>query len=186
MLDAGTTAAYAPPPALYEQADRLGGEQAPPRQVSAGVASATTELRLVKPAPDPEKQYVAERASKHEVYRQANAELEIRLSDLVREAVWEREPWSQASLSDLRLFMSQVSFKRRPSVYLLENGNFRAVWKNTENEQAAFQFRGDGIIQCVFFSKRASAQLPLNRETLIDVLPKVRARVMEFERLLQG
>ena len=148
MLDVGTTAAYAPPPALYEQADRLGGEQAPPWQAPTAVASATTELRLVNPAPNPEKQYVAERASKHEVYRQINAELEMRLSDLVREAVWEREPWSQASLSDLRVFMSQISFRRRPSVYLLENGNFRAVWKNAENEQAAFQFRGNGIVQC--------------------------------------
>ncbi len=185
-LDVGTTAAYAPPPALYERADRLGGDSAPPRPVPTTVTSGTTEMRLVEPAPDPEKQYAAERASKHEAYRQLNGEIGVRVRELVRDAVWASEPVSQASLSDLHLFLTQISFSRRPAIYLLDNGNFRAVWKNAENEQAALQFRGGGIVQCVFFSKREVPQLPLNRETLIDVIPKVRARLMNFEHLLQG
>jgi hypothetical protein len=96
------------------------------------------------------------------------------------------EPFSHDSLSDLLLFMSQISFGRRPAIYLLDNGNFRAVWRNIENEQAALQFRGDDIVHCVFFLKRKAPRLPLNQETLIDVIPNVRARLIAFERLLKG
>ncbi len=58
------------------------------------------------------------------------------------------------------------------------------IWKNADNEQAAFQFRGDNTVHCVFFFKRVSSQLPLSRETVIDLLPNLRQKYPSFARLL--
>jgi hypothetical protein len=180
-----TIAAYTPPPALLI---RQGGESArPPRMPRIGGSAApTTETQFIMPAPDPREQYVAQHAARHDAYRQLYTEIETRIRELLADALLANEPFSWDSVSDLLLFMSQISFGRRPAIYLLDNGNFRAVWKNAENEQAALQFRGDGIVHCVFFLKRTAPQLPLNQETLIDVIPKVRARLIDFEHLLQG
>jgi hypothetical protein len=162
------------------------GSGTAPWSPAASTVSVTTETRLVAAAPDPKKEYVAKQNAKHDAQRQLSAEIEARLRELITDAVLASEPLSPESLADLRLFMSQVSFRRRPAIYLLDNGNFRAVWKNADNEQAAFQFRGGGIVHCVFFQKRAAPQLPLNRETLVDVIPKVRTRLSDFEPLFQG
>jgi hypothetical protein len=182
-----TIAAYTPPP-LLPWVDWQGGETAQPVRVPKieNSASPTTETKFITPAPDPEKQYVAQHTARHDAYRQLYTEIKIRIRELLREALLANEPFSHDSLSDLLLFMSQISFGRRPAIYLLDNGNFRAVWRNVENEQAALQFRGDDIVHCVFFLKRKAPRLPLNQETLIDVIPKVRARLIAFERLLKG
>jgi len=180
-----TIAAYTPP---LQWVDWRGGETAPPVRglKIENSASPTTETKFITPAPDPAKQYEAEHAAMHDVYRQLYTEIETRIRELLRDASLANEPFSQNSLSDLFLFMSQISFDRRPAIYLLDNGNFRTVWKNAENEQAALQFRGDDIVHCVFFLKRKAPQLPLNQETLIDVIPKVRARLRDFKHLLLG
>ena len=179
-----TIAAYTPPPVL-PWGDWRGGEISQPTKIENSAAP-TTETQFISPAPDPEKQYVAQHAARHVEYRQLYTEIGTRIRELLTEALLANEPFSQNSLSDLFLFMSQISFGRRPAIYLLDNGNFRTVWKNAENEQAALQFRGDDIVHCVFFLKRKAPRLPLNQETLIDVIPKVRARLIAFERLLKG
>jgi hypothetical protein len=179
-------AAFTPPSALLTP--WRGDETAQPIRLPRieNRAAPTTETRLITPALDPEKQYEAEHTAKRAAYRQLNAEIITRLCELITDASLANEPFSRNSLSDLLLFMSQISFGRRPAIYLLDNGNFRAVWKNSQNEQAAFQFRGKGIVHCVFFHKRKASQLPLSQETLIDVILKVRARLSDYEHLLQG
>jgi hypothetical protein len=186
LLDVNTTAAYAPPPALYERFDWLSDGTAPQNPLLPVGTSDTTETRLFRSAPDPEKQYAAERTAKQDASRQINAEIMGRVQELVRDALWANEPVSLTSLSDFGLFLSQISYGCRPAIYLLDNGNLRAVWKNAENEQAAFQFRGGSIVHCVVFLKRKTPQLPLNQEMLIDIIPKIRARLTDFMHLLQG
>ena len=176
-------AAFTPPPAPLTSWDTAQPIRLPRVE---NPAAPTTETRLILPAPDPEKQYEAEHAAKRAALQRLNAEIATRVIELFTDALSENEPVSRDSLTDLLLFTSQISFGRRPAIYLLDNGNFRAVWKNSQNEQAAFQFRGKGIVHCVFFLKRNTPQLPLNQETLIDVIPKVRARLIDFEHLLQG
>ena len=187
LHDVETIAAYTPPPGL-QWVDWRRGEPVPPIRVPKIQTSTapTTETQFIRPAPDPKEQYAAQHAAKHDAYRQLYAEIETRIREILTDALLANEPFLQDSLSDLRLFMSQLSFARRPAIYLLDNGNFRVVWKNAENEQAALQFRGRGIVHCVFFHKRKVPQLPLNQETLIDVIPKVRARLSDYEDLLQG
>jgi hypothetical protein len=109
-----------------------------------------------------------------------------RIAELTADAREAGEPVSDASVDDLMAFLTETPFTRRPGVFLLDNGNFRVVWRNAANEQAAFQFRGGGVVHCVFFHKRDSDKLPLNQETLIDLMPNLRERYSSFERLLIG
>ena len=109
-----------------------------------------------------------------------------RIAELASDARAANEPVSPASVSDLVTFLKQTPFTKRPAIFLLDNGNFRAVWKNPDNEQAAFQFRGDGVVHCVFFYKRNSGRLPLSRETLVDLMPNLREKYSSFQRLLDG
>lgn len=187
LLDGGATAAYSPPPALLEPAERRGSAgPRPTRPAIAKARSDTSEARLVKPAPDPAAEYAALYAARHDANLRLQAGMVERIHELLMDALIEAEPFSHASLSDFLLFVNQVPFARRPAIYLLDNGNLRAVWKNAHNEQAAFQFRGHGIVHCVFFLKRNSPRLPLNRETLIDLIPQVRERLPAFKHLLQA
>lgn len=162
-----TIAAFTPPPALLTPSvNWQRGESARlarmPR-IGSSPAAPTTETRLISPAPNPETQYVAQHAAKHFAHRQLYMEIEARIRELITDALSADEPFSWESLSDLLLFTSQIPFARRPAIFLLDNGNFRAVWKNPQNEQAAFQFRGRGIVHCVFFYKRKAPQLPLSQ-----------------------
>src|SRR5437762_2724801 len=115
--------------------------------------------------------------------RRLYEEIQGRLLELMRDAWAEDEAFSEQSLSDFTSFIREVSFGRRPGIYLLDNGNLRAVWKNAENEQAAFQFRGGGIVDCVFFLKQ-KGPLPLKRETISLSLKKARDRSVDFKHLL--
>jgi len=110
--------------------------------------------------------------------------IRARVFELMQDARLTNEPLSQLSLADLTTFLEGTPFTKRPAIFLLDNGNFRAVWKNADNEQAAFQFRGDGVVHCVFFYRRASTKLPLSQETLVDLLPNLRDKYPSFERLL--
>ena len=61
---------------------------------------------------------------------------------------------SAASERDLRAFLDSAAPSRRPYIALLDNGNFRAVWKNAELEQVGLQFLGDSEVQYVLFALR--------------------------------
>ena len=39
-------------------------------------------------------------------------------------------------------------------VFLTDDGNLRAVWKNKSREQVAVEFQGFGDVQFVFFARR--------------------------------
>jgi hypothetical protein len=104
-------------------------------------SSVTTWTQFITAAPDAAKEYAAKQDARHDVRRRLNAEIEARLEDLIVDALFANEPYSLESLSNLLTFMGEISFTRRPAIYLLDNGNFRAVWRNAENEQAAFQLR---------------------------------------------
>ena len=112
-----------------------------------------------------------------------DTELSARFNELIKDATADGEPVSLASLRDCLSFLD-MDFTKRPGIFLLDNGNFRLVWRNGENEQAAFQFRGRAVVHVVFFFKRPSADLPLSRETLVDLLPNVIQRRPDYAHLL--
>jgi hypothetical protein len=94
--------------------------------------------------------------------RDTRLAVQQRLGDLKIEAMREQLRVSDKSEQDLLRFLRNHPDIRRPYLYLLDNGNFRVVWKNTGGEQIGLQFRGDGEIQFVIFAKRPDAK---NRAT---------------------
>src|SRR5438270_701113 len=75
------------------------------------------------------------------------SELEPRIAFLRREAHDEDMPYSETSERDLRQFMAARPSLRKPNLYLVDNGNLRAVWKGASGEHLAMQFLGGGQIQ---------------------------------------
>lgn len=100
-----------------------------------------------------------------------------RLSELRREAKEENLPYSERSEHDLFKFFFLYPAVARPRLFLLENGNLRALWRNSEGEQIGLQFRGGEQVQYVIFARRghtdaiarsAGRDLLLNVERLIE------------------
>ena len=55
---------------------------------------------------------------------------------------------------DLRRFLKWLSFIKSPKLFLLDNGNLRAVWKGDGGNHIGLQFLGGEQIQFVIFSRR--------------------------------
>ena len=79
---------------------------------------------------------------------------------------------STYSEKDLRSFLVSVEFTRRPYIALLDNGNFRVIWKNADREQIGMQFRGRGLVHYVLFALRSPDRFmaqATGRDTLQNV-----------------
>lgn len=87
-------------------------------------------------------------------YRVGRRAAEARVDGLKDLAIEEGTEISIASERDLWAFLDSVAASRRPYIALLDNGNFRAVWRNSEQEQVGLQFLGDGEVQYVLFALR--------------------------------
>jgi hypothetical protein len=185
LLDGSSATAFAPPPlaALYEPVGRRGVGPAPdPRphrralqnssnslvigELSLQLASERAESALAseKPAAQNERLYVAA------------AELSKRMQFLRIEAEIDRTPFSDASFADFQDFMREMRRKVRPSIFLNDNGNLRALWKSDQREQIGLQFLGDGNIQFVIFKQR-KGPLGMARIAGVDARDKVLAHI---------
>jgi hypothetical protein len=102
-------------------------------------------------------------------------ELSKRVQFLRVEAEIDRVPFSDASLSDFQAFMREIR-PVRPSLFLNDNGNLRALWKNNRREQIGLQFLGDGNVQFVIFKERKGT-LGMARLAGIDAKDKILAHI---------
>ena len=75
--------------------------------------------------------------------------------ELLKEIGEEEEiAYNANSEQDLWRFLKRLSFIKSPKLFLLDNGNLRAVWKGDGGKHIGLQFLGDEQIQFVIFSKR--------------------------------
>jgi hypothetical protein len=148
------------------------------------ISPGTMTDRIASPVLGPDQEYEKRRSARDDSVAQIRQDISARIRELSTDAVMMNEPLSPASVKDLVAFLSEIPFTKRPALYLLDNGNFRIVWKGADHEQAAFQFRGNNIVHCVFFFKRSAGQLRFNSETLVDLAPNVRQRYPSFAHLL--
>jgi hypothetical protein len=102
-------------------------------------------------------------------------EIESRLRELKADAGSNGEPFSEASLHDLRAFLDPLPLANRPAIFLLDNGNLRALWKS-EAEQVGLQFLGDGQVQYVMFSRPRQAE-HVSRRAGVQALSAIRALI---------
>ena len=101
-----------------------------------------------------------------------------RLAELKADADAEAQPVSPESQKDLLSFLANCQFTRRPFIVLLDNGNLRLLWKNSEKEQIGLQFCGNLIVQYVLFAKRSESNFMARssgRDTLTGVAHQLKA-----------
>jgi hypothetical protein len=85
--------------------------------------------------------------------------IDLRVQALRIEAEIDQVPFSNASHADFRAFIRQVPSRVRPAIFLRDNGNLRALWKNDDQEQIGLQFLGGGDVQYVILKRRPGGRL---------------------------
>lgn len=103
-------------------------------------------------------------------------EIAKRIQFLKVEAEIEGVPFSEASLVDFEKFLRNISPHARPYLFLNDNGDLRALWKNDQREQIALQFLGDGNIQFVIFKLRKGT-LGMARVAGVDTYDKIMGHI---------
>lgn len=104
-----------------------------------------------------------------------------RISLLKRIGAEENISPSEKSGELLVEFLNRRTIDNKPSIFLLENGNFRALWKNEKGEQIGLQFLSDENIQFVIFARRPDRS-DLARSYGIDT-PEGIKHIIEANRL---
>ena len=89
---------------------------------------------------------------------EASHAVATRLAVLRGDAAADAEPYSETSERDLLAFLGAESRIRQPNIYLLDNGNLRAVWKNDAGDHVGLQFLGGDEVQFVIFKHRMGQQ----------------------------
>jgi hypothetical protein len=79
-----------------------------------------------------------------------------RISQLMELATEDEIEMSSSSFCDLWAFISARPVASVPNVFALDNGNFRAVWKNAEGERVALEFQGSQTVGFVIFAQARS------------------------------
>jgi len=101
-----------------------------------------------------------------------------RLNELKNEAKTEDLAFSERSEHDFFKFLLLFPQILDPFLFLLDNGNLRALWKNGDGEQVGLQFRGSEIVQYVIFVRSTESE-PLiqaaGREAITNIERVIKA-----------
>jgi hypothetical protein len=87
------------------------------------------------------------------------SDIDSRIQALRIEAEIDQIPFSNASHAEFRDFLRQIAARVRPAIFLRDNGNLRAVWKNDDQEQIGLQFLGGRDVQFVILKRRLDGKL---------------------------
>jgi hypothetical protein len=160
MLDFLRSIAFAPPPEIAWRG--VLNESSPPpgpRWIQGTVQtqqlSISTTTAVEDRMPSPKGEYTRRGVSP---FFPNSLDMDLRIQALRIEAEIERVPFSNASHADFRDFIGRVP-SRVPAIFLRDNGNLRALWKNGDQEQIGLQFLGGGDVQYVILKRRPNRKL---------------------------
>ena len=122
------------------------------------IAVSTMTIRLLDPIDD----FLQQLDSRYQDLSDTVSAYDDRISTLEDQASVEGIFLSSRSRETLLEFFKKNPLIRRGRLYLLENGNFRAVWKGEAESHVALQFLENGFIQYVLF-KRRDVRRPTSR-----------------------
>ena len=103
-----------------------------------------------------------------------------RIGVLKKQASLEGYSLNLASEIDFSSFFGKNPFLQLGHLFLLENGNLRAVWKGENGAHVGLQFLGNGFIQYVIFKQRDTA-LPVSRVCGRDTVDGIRRQIAAFD-----
>jgi len=181
-----TSAAFTP--AIFEPADRPALPMLTPSQRPVQVyvhASGTPILDEV--SGNPLRKYLVEADTLRRLQHRIEGQIEDRLRELRVDAQVDGEAFSDASASDLRQFIQSVGVTKGPAIFLLHNGNIRALWRSADGQQVGLQFLGGRRAQFVIFARRENPTMMM-RVAGIDSIIQTRAHIVRdrVDHLLVG
>ena len=105
-----------------------------------------------------------------------------RIETLRNEATIDKIPFNEASESDFWKFLRSASCVRKGSLFLMDNGNLRAVWSDDEGNLMGIQFFGDSAAQYVVFKRRADGEVwrDARRDSLNSIERMIEELDLEF------
>jgi hypothetical protein len=180
-----TSAAFTP--AIFEPADRPTLPIWPSPRPAQVYVRASGTLILDEVWGNPLRKYLTEADAQRQLQHRIEGQIEDRLRELRVDAQVEGEAFSEASASDLRQFIQSVGVTKGPAIFLLDNGNLRALWRGADGQQVGLQFLGGRRAQFVIFSQREDPRMMM-RVAGIDSIVETRARIVRdrVDHLLVG
>ncbi len=108
-----------------------------------------------------------------------------RLDFLKEEAKIEKIIINKESESDFWSFIKSISFIRKGSLFLEDNGNLRSTWKDGNGNHLGLQFYGKDWIQYVIFKRRTEKEVArvAGRDNQQGIKEQIRA--FDLKSLLQ-
>lgn len=103
-----------------------------------------------------------------------------RLAYLRDEATKDGYVLNLASEVDFRQFVDSAPSMQKADIVLMDNGNLRAVWKDTQGTRIGLQFLGGRMAQYVIF-KRRGQELPVSRVVGRDSLEGLQRQFDAFD-----
>ena len=92
---------------------------------------------------------------------------------------------NKASEADFLSFIKSIPSARKAELVLMDNGNFRAVWKDKNGDHLGVQFLGERMAEYVIFKQRPSAG-SVSRVAGIDTLDGVITQLQAFDLDLES
>lgn len=90
--------------------------------------------------------------------RRSRTRFERRLRELAREAEAEGYPFSRDSETVFRRFLDEYPALEPGRLFLMNDGNLRATWKEERGSHVGLQFLPDERVQYVIFTRRPSSR----------------------------
>lgn len=85
--------------------------------------------------------------------------IEAQIQELRQHADEEGEEFSSESATAALRFCHDLAADHEPAIFLMANGNLRAVWQNKLRDQIGIQFMPNGLLQYVILRDRDGATL---------------------------
>lgn len=129
---------------------------------------------------DLEKVVISEERAKVKETRGIHLSYVSRIEFLREEASEEGITFNENSELDFWKFIASIPFVRKGRLFLMDNGDLRAVWDDNEDNLVGLQFLGDSSVRYVIFKRRTESGF-VSRVAGSDTLNSVIAQIKAFE-----
>ncbi len=126
-----------------------------PRELASHSLAAASPAVLVAPPTLATVQHILERINRS---LRTRAKFERRLQVLVEEAETEGYAFNPDSEAAFRWFLNRYPLVEAGRLFLMDNGNLRATWKDGRDTHVGLQFLPGDSVQYVIFTRRPSSR----------------------------
>ena len=104
----------------------------------------------------------------------------LRIEELKGYAIEDDIEVNSESERDFHHFTNSTSLRSEAALFLMDNGNLRAVWKDANGGHVGIQFLGKQQAECVIFNQRVEGDF-VSRVAGHDTLDGVRRQIAAFD-----